>query len=74
MQDGRIKLVRDAVEDWEGLIDICPTGALRYDASCYDVSDILREVKKTVRFSAMAEGLPYPEVSRCCRRTSHWKF
>ena len=66
MQDGRIKHVRDAVEDWEGLIDICPTGALRYDASCYDVSDILREVKKDRAFSAMAEGYPIRRVSRCC--------
>ena len=57
MQDGRIKLVRDAVEDWEGLIDICPTGALRYDASCYDVSDILREVKKDRAFFRYGGGV-----------------
>lgn len=57
MQEGRVKLVREAAENWEGLIDLCPTGALRYDASRYRVADIMREIKKDSAFFRYGGGV-----------------
>lgn len=56
--DGQhLTLQREADEDWARLIDVCPAGALRYDASYYSVAQLLEEVKKDDVFYRHGGGI-----------------
>lgn len=54
---GRLKLQREADEDWENLVEICPSGALRYDAKCCSVEEILHEIRKDSAFFHYGGGV-----------------
>lgn len=56
-QDGQLCLNRYAEEDWESIVDACPTRALQFDSSSYSVSEIMEEIKKDESFFRYGGGV-----------------
>lgn len=54
-EDGRIRFRREAKEDWEFILDECPTGAIAMDAREYTVGELVKEAEKDRPFFR-AEG------------------
>lgn len=48
--DDKIQLQRNCEEDWEKIIDICPTRALQYDSELYTVDELIKELLKDEAF------------------------
>ena len=54
---GRIRLDSDRAEDWDAIVDECPTGAIAMDAREYTVSEIVQEAKKDMPFFRKEGGV-----------------
>lgn len=48
--DDKIQLQRNCEEDWEKIIDICPTRALQYDSELYTIDELIKELLKDEAF------------------------
>ncbi len=53
----KILLDRNALEDWDKIIDACPTRALQFDSSSYSVSELIQEIKKDESFFRYGGGV-----------------
>lgn len=56
-QDGKILLDRKASEDWETIVDACPTTALQFDSVSYSISELMHEIKKDESFFRYGGGV-----------------
>lgn len=57
MENGRICLNRKAEENWNAIVDACPTCALRFDAREYTLEEVVEEIKKDAVFFQYGGGL-----------------
>lgn len=57
MKHDNIRLQRSASEDWQHILELCPTGALRYDAKEYTVEELLKEIQKDAPFFRYGGGV-----------------
>lgn len=52
-----LHLQRTADEDWQQLVDLCPTTALRFDARRYTIEEIEQEIMKDTAFFRYGGGI-----------------
>lgn len=52
-----ITLDIDVQEDWENLIDMCPSGALQMDSKVYSVREVMEEIRKDMVFYRHGGGI-----------------
>lgn len=55
--DGKIKIKRDADENWKDIVENCPSTALRIDSKKYEVKEVVREVLKDKVFFKHGGGI-----------------
>lgn len=48
--DGKIRLDRQIDENWDKIVDACPTRALQYDSRLYTVAELMAEIVKDKAF------------------------
>lgn len=57
MKDGRMTLDIDAKEDWEDLMDWCPSGALEMDSKEYELEEVMEEIRRDMVFYRHGGGV-----------------
>lgn len=57
LEKGKIVLDRKKDEDWNKLVDVCPTTALRFDAKEYQIEQVLDEIEKDQAFFKYGGGI-----------------
>ena len=76
-KNGKRIINQDAKEDWDMIVDVCPTRALRWDSQIYDVDSLIEEVMKDqvffqyeggVTFSGGEPFVQYPFLKECLMR------
>lgn len=55
-KDDRIRICADAQEDWDRIMDACPTGALRWDSRDATIEDLMEEIRRDKPFYAHGGG------------------
>ncbi|OCN05942.1 glycyl radical-activating protein [Erysipelotrichaceae bacterium MTC7] len=58
-QEKGIKLCREKTEDWDTIINMCPTNALQYDSKTYTVNQLITELKKDLVFFQSDGGVTF---------------
>lgn len=56
-KDEKLYINRDADEDWNKILDNCPTRALQYDSKVYKLDELMHEVLKDKVFFAREGGV-----------------
>lgn len=57
IEQGHVKVHRQASEDWEMVIDACPTRALQMDSQTYTIKELVEEIKKDEAFFQREGGV-----------------
>ena len=57
VKDGRICLHREKKEDWNAIVDACPTRALQFDSKEYTIEQLVTEIKKDEAFFKREGGV-----------------
>ena len=57
LKEGKIRISRNRNEDWDSIVDACPTMALRYDARKMEVADVIEEIEKDQAFFKYGGGV-----------------
>lgn len=55
-EDGSIRIDSGAREDWDAVMDACPTGALRWDSRDVSVEELMDEIRRDLPFYVHGGG------------------
>lgn len=58
-ENHKICVHREVEEDWETVIDVCPTNALRFDCQVYSIPELMDEIKKDEAFFKYGGGVTF---------------
>ena len=55
--NNELKIHRNIQEDWNQIVDVCPTRAIRFDSRVYSIEEIIKEAEKDQAFFKYGGGV-----------------
>lgn len=59
LDDGKVRIDRNKIDNWTAMIDQCPSGALMMDSRCYTSEELVQEVMRDEVFFSHGGGVTF---------------
>ena len=74
VKDRKICLHREKKEDWNAIVDACPTRALQFDSKEYTIEQLVTEIKKDEAFFKREGGVTVSGGEPFLQPEGYWHF